>query len=178
MPMSVLASWSAKFLSRAMTSEGLFGLTGCAMAVASGSFALYMTMHGPAGRPAGASHDFTVFAQMTSRGRATTHGKAQPPVETADEIDPVVTGSIPSHADRAAPATITREVAVADDRPILTNVLLRQIDGDNALVEMNDSLVVFKLGDIIPGAGRLVAMTHQGGRPALETSKGLIVESR
>ena len=168
MPVTTLAaSWGAKLSARLLTSEGMLGLAGCAIACASGSFALYTNMNGRAlTQPA--SPYFTVFAQMNQGGRAVQAASAMKPASAViDEIDPVVTGSIPQRVARSE-----------GDRPILPNMLLRQIDGTNALVEVNDSLAVYKIGDLIPGAGRLVAMTRQGGRPALETSKGLIVESR
>ncbi len=172
-----LASWSGKLLARAFTSEGMLGVAGCAMAFASGSFALYTNLHGPLGGHEPSSY-FTVFAQLSPRAHAVPVAPAAavaPVVGIADDIDPVVTGSIPQ---RAPGNLSSKPNAVAqDDRPILANMLLRQIEGDNALVEINDSLVVYKIGDMIPGAGRLKAMTRQGGRPALETSKGLIVES-
>ena len=176
MPVIGPASWSGKLFARAFTSEGMLGVAGCTMAVASGSFALYTTLHGPLGS-AESSRYFTVFSQMGPRA----HGVPVAPaavlasvVTAPDEIDPVVTGSIP-HGAGVAPAP---SATAPGDRPIVANMLLRQIDGDNALVEINDSLVVYKIGDVIPGAGRLKAMTRQAGRPALETSKGLIVESR
>lgn len=168
MPMAMLAaSWSAKLVSRLLTSEGMLGAAGCAIACASGSFALYMNVHGPQATQPTASY-FTVFAQLNQGGRVIQAASGvKPAVLMADEIDPVVTGSIPQRPARSD-----------GERPILPNMLLRQIDGTNALVEVNDSLAVYKIGDLIPGAGRLMAMTRQGGRPALETSKGLIVESR
>ncbi len=167
MPLTTSAAlWTTRLLARATTSEGMLGLTGCAIACASGSFALYMNMHGPAQRPATASY-FTVFAQLNQGGRAAQSAAGVKPGVLADDVDPIVTGSIPS-----------RGAGLSRGRPILENMLLRQIDGDNALVEVNENLAVYKIGDLIPGAGRLVAMTRQGGRPALETSKGLIVEQR
>jgi hypothetical protein len=171
MPVIGPASWGGKLFARAFTSEGMLGVVGCAMAFASGSFAFYTNMHGPVGGHQ-ASPYFTVFAQLSPRGRSVPAApQAALTPSAADDIDPVVTGSIPPHASSTPSPSI-------DDRPILANMLLRQIDGDNALVEINDSLVVYKIGDVIPGAGRLKAMTRQGGRPALETSRGLIVESR
>ncbi|WP_158808086.1 hypothetical protein [Beijerinckia sp. L45] len=179
MPVIGPASWSGKIFARAFTSEGMLGVAGCAMAFASGSFALYTNMHGPA------SHEpspyFTVFAQLSPRAHAVPVAAAAvlaPVVGIADDIDPVVTGSIPQRAPSAPVPSTASSATSHDSRPILANMLLRQIDGDNALVEINDSLVVYKIGDVIPGAGRLKAMTRQGGRPALETSRGLIVESR
>ena len=175
MPVIGPASWSGKLFARAFTSEGMLGVAGCAMAFASGSFALYTNLHGPLGGHEPSPY-FTVFAQLSPRNHAAPVASAAalaPVVGVADDIDPVVTGSI----QRRMPTSSTASATPPDERPILANMLLRQIDGDNALVEINDSLVVFKIGDMIPGAGRLKAMTRQGGRPALETSKGLIVES-
>ena len=177
MPVIGPASWSGKLFARALTSEGMLGVAGCAMAFASGSFALYTNLHGPMDNHEPSPY-FTVFAQLSPRAHAAPPAAAAalaPVIAVAEEIDPVVTGSIPQRPP-SAPATPPKS-ATTDERPILANMLLRQIDGDNALVEINDSLVVYKIGDLIPGAGRLKAMTRQGGRPALETSKGLIVES-
>jgi hypothetical protein len=67
---------------------------------------------------------------------------------------------------------------VASGKRILPHIILHQIDGDDALVEINDRMIVYKIGDQIPGAGQFVAVTRQDGRPALETSAGLIVEPR
>lgn len=176
MPLIGPASWSGKLVARAFTSESMLGVAGCAMAVASGSFALYTNLHGPLGGHQPSSY-FTVFAQMGPRAHATPVAPAAAlasVVGITDDIDPVVTGSI----TQRTPTPVAVATGVNDDRPVLANMLLRQIDGDTALVEVNDSLVVYKIGDVIPGAGRLKAMTRRGGRPALETSKGLIVESR
>lgn len=176
MPVIGSASWGGKIVARAFTSEGMLGVAGCAMAFASGAFALYTNLHGPVGGHEPSSY-FTVFAQLSPRAHAVPVVSAAalaPVVGVADDIDPVITGSIPQRG----PTTARSSTATAEDRPILANMLLRQIDGDNALVEINDSLVVYKIGDMIPGAGRLKGMTRRGGRPALETSKGLIVESR
>ncbi len=159
------SSWTTRLFARASTSEGMLGIAGCAIACASGSFGLYMNMHGPISSQPVSSY-FTVFAQLSQSGRA--EAAVKPSVVTGDDIDPVVTGSIA----RRVPSPVD------GGRPVIANMLLRQIDGNNALVEVNDSLAVYKLGDLIPGAGRLVAMTRQGGRPALETSKGLILEAR
>ena len=161
---SVASSWTARVFARAFTSEGMLGMTGCAIACASGSFALYMNMNAPAPtRPA--ETYFTVFSQLSRSGRPTLMpvAAAKPVPVLDDDIDPIVTGSI---AQREA-----------GNRPILRNMLLRQVDGNSALVEVNDRLAVYKVGDLIPGAGRLVAMIRRDGRPALETSQGLIVES-
>lgn len=170
MPVTTLAAaWTAKLAARVLTSEGMLGLTGCAIACASGSFALYMNTHAPAPTQPSSSY-FTVFAQLSQGGRAAQAAArvTKPVVTVPDDVDPIVTGSLPQRS----PARVDGE------RMVLPNMLLRQIDGTNALVEVNDSLAVYKIGDVIPGAGRLMAMTHQDGRPALETSKGLIVESR
>jgi hypothetical protein len=170
MPVIGTTSWSAKLLARAFTSEGMLGVAGCAMACASGSFALYMNMHGPLGGHEPSPY-FTVFAQLSPRAHPSAPAATLAALTPAmsEDIDPVVTGSIPQRAPAQA--------RIAGDKPILPKLLLRQIDGDNALVEINDSLVVYKIGDNIPGAGKLLAMTRQAGRPALETSRGLIVES-
>ena len=167
MPVTAYAAlWTTRLLARVTTSEGMLGLTGCAIACASGSFALYMNMHGPAQPPVSGGY-FTVFAQMNQGGRAAQAAAGINAAALADDVDPIVTGSIPARA-----------AGLSRGRPILQNMLLRQIDGDNALVEVNENLAVYKIGDLIPGAGRLMAMTRQGGRPALETSKGLILEQR
>lgn len=167
MPVTTSATWSTKVLANVFSSEGMLGFAGCAIACASGCFALYMNMNGPIAG-AGGSHDFTIFAQMTPRARTERMMHAAPPapsdVTAVEEIDPIVTGSIAMPQSKSTAAAI------------LTNVVLRQIDGDSALVEMQDNLIVYKIGQVIPGAGRLMAMTRQDGRPALQTSKGLIVE--
>lgn len=175
------ASWSARLLSRAFTSEGLLGMTGCAMAVASGSFAIYMNMHGPWRSNGDGSHYFTVFAQLSPRQRPERIAPVAAAAPIApDGVDPVVTGSIPRHgiAGSGEPKPPANPVEAAAVRPIVPDLVLRQIDGAEALVEIDDKLVIYKIGDIIPGAGRFLAMTHQGGRPALETTNGLIVEQR
>ncbi len=164
---SVAPSWTARLFAHALTSEAMLGVTGCAIAFASGSFALYMNMSEPAQtRPADTY--FSVFAQLSKGGRPTSMPATmvRPAAVPSEDIDPIVTGSIPQRV--ASP--------IEGERPVLRNVLLRQIDGNSALVEFNDSLAVYKVGDLIPGAGRLMAMTRQGGRPVLETSQGLILE--
>ena len=94
----------------------------------------------------------------------------------------MVTGSIPARGEKSealgSPRLSTGARDTATGKQILPNVILQQIDGDSALVEINDRLIVYKIGDQIPGAGQFVAMTRQNGRPALETSKGLIIETR
>ena len=183
MPVTSSASWGAQVIAKIFTSEGVLGIAGCAMACASGAFALYMNMQ-PASNGSG-SHDFTVFAQMTPRARAERAARldaAHPVTTVGDEIDPIVTGSIPARLSESTASAgrrrQTTDPATASDTTVLTNVVLRQIDGDSALVEMQDNLVVYKIGQTIPGAGRLIAMTRQDGRPALQTSRGLIVEAQ
>lgn len=181
MPSVTSASWTAKLLARLASPEALWGAGGCAMACASGGFALYMTMVGPA--PGNGSHDFPMFASVAARAHRLQPDQA--PVATPavqdEEIDPVVTGSIPSRGDKKqAPAAAILSENPGDSsagKPILSNVILRQIDGDTALVEINDRLMVYKIGDQIPGAGRFVATSSQNGKPVIETSTGLITET-
>jgi hypothetical protein len=182
MPITSSASWAAQIYARIASPEGLWGLGGCAMACASGGFALYMTMNGPASGPT--SHDFPLFASVSARVHR-QHFDPAPVVAPAigdEDIDPVVTGSIPGRGMKAKPpGSLNLSEDARDgaaDKKILLNVILRQVDGDNALVEINDRLMVYKIGDQIPGAGQFVAMTQQNGHPALETSTGLIVEAR
>ena len=172
--MPVLA-WGTQILSRAFGGERALGLAGCAMACASGTFALYMAAHGPASGFTGGGRYLTVFAQFgggRDAGQAPA-GPIQPasaPVVPVD-IDPVVTGSIPARFQKTSTAA-----SPGGERPVLANMALRQVDGDSALVEVNDRLGIYRIGDQIPGGGQLLAITQQGGRPALETSKGLIIE--
>jgi hypothetical protein len=160
--MSVTASsWAAKMLTKAFGGERLLGLAGGAMACASGCFALYMTMHGPSASFSNGDHYFTVFAQLGGHGRPAPAAVGLPP-----DVDTMATGSI------------RQKKVLSDGRPVLQNMQLRQVDGDSALIEINDNLAVFKIGDVIPGGGRLLAMTQEDGRPALETSKGLILQAQ
>jgi hypothetical protein len=182
MPVTSSASWAAKILARVLSPEGLWGLGGCAMACASSGFALYMSLNGPASGPG--SHDFPLFASVSARAHRQKLEPAPVVASAADDedIDPVVTGSIPGRGEKIEPLGSPRLSRDARDtaagKRVLPNVILHQIDGDNALVEINDRLIVYKIGDQIPGAGQFVAMTQQNGRPALETSTGLIVETR
>lgn len=178
MSLSTPASWGAKLLARCLSSEGMLGLSGCMMACASGGFALYMNMNGPSA-PATDSHYFTVFAQFSARAHRQKLNVMAPVVADRDEIDPVVTGSIPDRSEKSSSNVKSAALAPSrEQKPVLPNVVLRQIEGDSALVEINDSLSVYRVGDIIPGAGRLMGMTRENGRPALETSSGLIIEGR
>ena len=93
-----------------------------------------------------------------------------------------VAGSIPARGEkieRPGSSRVSEDLRdVASGKRILPHIILHQIDGDDALVEINDRMIVYKIGDQIPGAGQFVAVTRQDGRPALETSAGLIVEPR
>ena len=152
------------------------------MACASSGFALYMTLNAPASGPR--SHDFPLFASVSARAH---RQKLEPapvaaPAVDDEDIDPVVTGSIPGRGEKIEPPVASALSGDAWDtasgKRILPHMILHQIDGDDALVEINDRLIVYKIGDQIPGAGQFVAVTQQNGRPALETSAGLIVETR
>jgi hypothetical protein len=176
MSLSTPAFWGAKLLARFFSSEGMLGLSGCVMACASGGFALYMNMNGPSA-PATDSHYFTVFAQFSARAHQGKSEMAAPVVADRDEIDPVVTGSIPDRSERSPSGVNSAASDLAPQQKlVIPNMILRQIEGDSGLVEMNDSLSVYRVGDIIPGAGRLMGMTRDHGHAALQTSSGLIVE--
>jgi len=82
MPVIGPASWSGKMLARAFTSEGMLGVAGCAMAFASGSFALYTNLHGPLGGHEPSPY-FTVFAQLNPRAHTA-------PVAVAAALAPIV----------------------------------------------------------------------------------------
>jgi hypothetical protein len=182
MPVISSAPWATKILARILSPEGMWGLGGCAMACASSGFALYMTLHGPATGPE--SHDFPLFASVSARAHRQHLGPAAitPPSVNDDDIDPMVTGSIPARGEkieRPGSSRVSEDLRdVASGKRILPHIILHQIDGDDALVEINDRMIVYKIGDQIPGAGQFVAVTRQDGRPALETSAGLIVEPR
>ncbi len=148
------------------TGDHALGVTGLGLAVASAAFGIGMTLHGPASS-LGTGKDFTVFAQLAPRRadggeRQVLAGRAK--VGTED-LDMTATASIPK-AEVDAPD--------AGDGAIIPAVTLEAVGTDSATVAIEGRTRVVRVGDEVPGAGQVIAILA-GARPALKTSRGLIV---
>ena len=148
------------------TGDHALGVTGIGLAVASAAFGVGMTMHGPASS-LGTGKDFTVFAQLAPRRtdggeRQVLSGRAK--VATND-LDMTATASIPK-AEAASPD--------AGNGAIIPAVTLEAVGTDSATVAIEGRTRVVRIGDEVPGAGQVIAILP-GARPALKTSRGLIV---
>ena len=148
------------------TGDHALGVTGIGLAVASAAFGIGMTMHGPAAS-LGTGRDFTVFAQLAPRRtdggeRQVLAGRAKTGTE---DLDMTATASIPK-AEAASPD--------AGDGAIIPAVTLEAVGPDSATVAIEGRTRVVRVGDEVPGAGQVIAILP-GARPALKTSRGLIV---
>ncbi len=148
------------------TGDHALGVTGIGLAVASAAFGIGMTMHGPAAS-LGTGKDFTVFAQLAPRradggARQVVPGRAK---AAPDDLDMTATASIPK-ADATSPD--------AGDGAIIPAVTLEAVGTDSATVAVEGRTRVVRIGDEVPGAGQVIAILP-GARPALKTSRGLIV---
>lgn len=149
-------------------SDVALGAFGWGLAVASASFGVYMTMRAPAHGP---SSDFPVFAQLAPRSNEAL--RPHIPSKT-DELDLAATASIltGSHPD-ATSQTASDAVATA---PIVPGIVLRDAGADAAEVAVDGRMQKVRVGDSIPGAGKVLAI-YPGPHPMLKTSRGLIVSA-
>ena len=160
-----------------LTADKALGLAGGGLALASASFAVYMSLHGSVGAP---GRDFTVFAQLAPR----TATPATPPKfdrgrpDPDEDLDTAVTASIPRHATiSAGPQRGLGRAsggAIAADRSLTPAVTLRAAAADGATIAVDGQSRVVHVGDTIPGAGEVLAILP-GAHPAVRTSQGLIV---
>ena len=146
------------------TGDHALGVAGVCLAAASAAFGIGMTMHGPTAS-FGSGHDFTVFAQLAPRRmeggeRQVLAGRAK---TGAADLDMTATASIPKVAD---PDT--------GDTSIIPAVTLEAVGTDSATIAIEGQIRVVRVGDEVPGAGQVLAIMP-GERPALKTSRGLIV---
>ncbi len=164
-----------------VTGDHALGAAGIGLATASAAFGIGMALHGPVAS-LGTGKDFTVFAQLAphrgdgdgderrgavGRGRAgEIAGDAKGAIEGAvDDLDMTATASIPK-VGAVAPA--------AGDAAIIPAVTLEALGTDSATVAIAGRTRIVRIGDDVPGAGQVIAILP-GERPALKTSRGLIV---
>ncbi len=148
------------------TGDHALGVAGIGLAVASAAFGIGMTMHGPASS-LGTGKDFTVFAQLAPHRadggeRQVLAGRTK---TGSEDLDMTATASIPK-AESASPDT--------GDAAIIPAVTLEAVGTDSATVAIEGRSRVVRIGDEVPGAGQVIAILP-GARPALKTSRGLIV---
>ena len=148
------------------TGDHALGITGVCLAGASAIFGIGMTLHGPAAS-FGNGKDFTVFAQLAPRPAASAERAVVPGRSkgAADDLDMIETASIP--ASKAIAADL-------GDAAIIPAVTLEAVGSDSATVAIGGQSRVVRVGDEVPGAGQVIAILP-GARPALKTSRGLIV---
>ena len=147
-----------------VTSDHMLGFAGVGLATASAAFGIGMSMHGPAAS-FGTSTEFTVFAKLAPghakyADRKVVAGRAK----TEGDLDTTPTASIPK-GDRVSSDGMTG---------ILTAITLEAVGTDSATVAIEGRTQIVHVGDEVPGAGQIIAIMP-GERPALRTSRGLIV---
>ncbi len=146
------------------TGDHALGVTGIGLAVASAVFGIGMTLHGPAAS-FGTGRNFTVFAQLAPRRAVERQALAGRGETGTENLDMTATASIPK-AEAASPD--------AGEAAIIPAVTLEAVGTDSATVAFEGRTRVVRIGDEVPGAGQVIAILP-GARPALKTSRGLIV---
>ncbi len=158
----------------AVTSEHVLGTIGCAIAVASGSFGLYMNLYGPSEPDVNGREYLTIFAQASHRSKSFAPVDAAGALARSDSpgIDPAPTGSIlDGKAQHEDPAT----GGVGPAKPsLLKDFRLRDVFGDTALVEDHARLRIVQVGTVLSGAGRVMSIEQHDGQWSVVTSEGVI----
>jgi hypothetical protein len=158
-----------------LTSDTMMGLAGCGLAVASTSFGIFMTIHGPA--PGfGTSHDFTVFAQLGPHGSGPRE-RAVPP-RAGEDLDMTATASIPRGAGSSQdPASLgeTGDAKVAAEKvaTIMASATVQTATADAATIAIDGRVRTVHVGDSLPDLGDVISITP-GRRPSVRTSRGVI----
>lgn len=147
-----------------LSTDAALGAAGCGLATVSAAFGLYMVVHGPPAGSLGTSKDFTVFAQLAPRAR-----RAEPPsvAKAEDNLDLEATASIP----RGNRPPVESRPGVPG---IVASMAVERVDGEEATIDVHGRALVVRVGDIVPGAGEVLAITP-GARPEIVTSSGRIV---
>ncbi len=151
-----------------LSTDFALGAFGCGLATASATFGLYMVVVGPPPGSFGNSKDFTVFAQLAPR-RHVEAAPAKPPPQGGDDLDFETTASIPRRSGRAGRPPDTQT-------GIVPFVALKSADAGEATIVMGGHAMVVRVGDIVPGAGEVLAITP-GAQPEIVTTRGRIVTS-
>ena len=179
-----------------------WGGLGVTMATASATFAAYMIATAPAEVTGFGSKDFGIFAQFDHRPRAVGAFAAAhpPPASGADAPPPALAAAAPADrppppspaAQPAAPvATAAAEPAI-DPSPtgsipfssqavrvppsagLLPGYRVREVVGDHALIEHRSRLSLVRQGQILAGAGEVLAIERQGSSWVVRTAGGVI----
>jgi len=164
----------------AFTSEHVLGTLGCTIAIASGSFALYMNLYGPSQPNVNGREYLTIFAQGRQKAQAE---KISGITSTADATDPLAidllpTGSIARSGviDRHGLASPSGERAEPLPPSPLKNFRLRDVFDDTALIEDHQQLRIAKVGTVLAGAGRVTSIEQRNGHWIVVTSEGIITD--
>jgi hypothetical protein len=168
-----------RFLMSQLSADKILGGVGGGLAVASMGFGVYMNIHGPVAS-FGHSNDFPAFAQMATlrAGREASPMPAQqapvvatmPSASPDESLDMTETASIPKPSrSLTAPAKI--------ETRIISSVTLESASVNAATIFVDGSLRTVHVGDTVPDAGEVLEI-WTGSRPAIKTSRGLIVSPR
>lgn len=144
--------------------DSVLGGTGCAVAVASAGFAVYMAAH-PQPKFNGIEH-LMIFAQPNYKDSSAFAAGA---LARGKGIDYSATGTIRKDA------TSFPKMADAAE-PIVASYTLHYVhDGDALIVGKDDSVYRVSIGSYVPGLGRVMAIEERHGQWAVLTPRGLIV---
>lgn len=159
------------------TGEMILRIMGGAIAAASGTFGLYMSLYGPGEPNVNGREYLTVFAQF-ARGTPDGRRPAAPP-EPARAVDPTATGSIgqaePGKPEPGKPEP-GKPAAAAGPR-YLPGFSIRDVFKDTAVIEDRGQLRVVQRGTPIEGAGTVQAIEQRDGRWVIVTTTGLIAQA-
>ncbi len=149
------------------TSDTMMGIAGCGLALASTSFGIFMTIHGPA--PGfGTGHDFTVFAQLAPH----TPREVDAAPKRVDELDMTATASIPRDAARSGDPNASAKAASLLDAATVEVATI-----DAATIAIGGHVRTVHVGDTLPDVGDVLSITP-GRRPSVRTTRGVIFSAR
>ena len=169
-----------------VTSDMMMGIAGCGLAFAATSFGIYMTIRGPA-PDFGKGHDFTVFAQLAPRERPDASEPvavqqdaprlaraAVPP--SGDDLDTTPTASIPAAAPKLveAAAVLDAPEDASANGAIIDSASVEVATDKAATILVAGRIRTVRVGDSVPGAGNVVAITP-GRHPSVKTTRGMIL---
>ncbi len=147
--------------------------TGVLTAVVSASFAAYMVSTDHPHPMFGGIEHLMIFAQPSHGLPRTMVAEAPAPVAIAQPgIDYTITGAIPQNSAPSIGAPVTDL-----PEPIVGSYVLHDVhDGAAIVVARNDDVYQVERGSILPGVGRVLAISRRGGKWVVVTAQGLITD--
>ncbi len=116
---------------------------------------------------------FTVFAQMVHRPRNTMGAPPDGDHSRKPDVDMSTTATIPAIAYAASP----KESLLPAGTTRLPTFEIVFVTGDRAILKTRSGIIEVKVGDTLPGAGRVLELMRQKRAWIIMTEKGAIFET-